>query len=86
MFAPIYKLSRGVLFGDPEHALGPLSDPDAVASNVTRLAHHIGGIGVYSAKHGSHLLKAGAEVDTLIRDDRSSRRSDARSTAASTLR
>jgi TonB dependent receptor/Carboxypeptidase regulatory-like domain/TonB-dependent Receptor Plug Domain len=66
MVAPVYKLSRGVLFGDPEHALGPLSDPGAVASNVTRLAHHLGGIAVWTAKHGSHLLKAGAEVDTLI--------------------
>ena len=66
MVAPVYKLSRGVLFGDADHALGPLSDPNAVSSNVTRLAHHLGGIAAYSAKYGSHLLKAGIETDTLI--------------------
>jgi len=61
--APIYKLSRGYLFGDAPHALGPLSDPDATASNVLRFAQHFGGIGSYTRKLGSHLIKTGAQVD-----------------------
>ena len=66
LVAPIYKLSRGVLFSDATHALAATSDPDATASDVTRLAHHFGGIGTYTGKFGSHLIKAGAEVDTLV--------------------
>ncbi len=65
LLAPIYKLSRGVLYGDAAHALGPTSDPDAVASDVNRLAHHVGAIGAYTLKSGSHLVKAGAGVDLL---------------------
>lgn len=66
LVAPIYKLSRGVLFGDAEHALGITSDPDATASDVTRLAHHFGGIAAYSEKFGSHLVKAGVQTDFLV--------------------
>ncbi len=65
LVAPLYKLSRGVLLGDAAHALGPTSDPDAVASDVTRLAHHAGGVAAYTRHAGSHLFKAGAEVDFL---------------------
>ncbi|HUJ59120.1 MAG TPA: TonB-dependent receptor [Kofleriaceae bacterium] len=63
--APTYKLSRGVLFGDAAHALGPLSDPGATASDVTRQAQHAGGILAYSLPHGGHLFKAGAQADFL---------------------
>lgn len=65
LVAPLYKLSRGVLFGDAVHALGSTSDPGAVASDVTRIAHHLGGIAAYSQQFGSHLVKAGAQVDFL---------------------
>jgi len=65
LLAPLYKLSHGVLFGDAMRALGPTSDPDAVASDVDRLAHHVGAIGAYTLKSGSHLFKAGAGADLL---------------------
>jgi len=65
LVAPLYKLSRGVLFGDAAHALGPTSDPGAVASDVTRLAHHAGGIAAYTWHDGAHLVKAGVELDFL---------------------
>ena len=65
LIAPLYKLSRGVLVGDAAHALGPTSDPAAITSDVNRLAHHLGGIGAYTLKRGSHLFKAGAGVDLL---------------------
>ena len=65
LVAPLYKLSRGVLFGDAAHALGPTADPDANASDVTRLAHHAGGIAAYSYQTGAHLIKAGVQVDFL---------------------
>src|SRR5262249_15105385 len=42
--APYYKLSRGALVADAEHALGPLADPGAVASDVTRTAQHAGAV------------------------------------------
>ena len=64
--APIYKLSRGVLVGDARHALGALSDPGAVASDVTRDSQHLGGIAAYSLQRGNHLFKAGVESDYLI--------------------
>jgi outer membrane cobalamin receptor len=63
--APTYKLSRGVLFGDPAHALGPLADPGAVASNVTRMAQHVGADAQYSFKTDVHLMKAGVQTDFL---------------------
>ncbi len=66
--APIYKFSRGVLFGDAEHALGAQSDPGAVASDVTRTAQHAGGIATYSWQHGAHLVKAGLQSDFLYGD------------------
>lgn len=65
MLAPLYKLSRGTLLGDPEHALGPTSEPDAVTSDVTRIAQHAGGIGAVSWQTGRHLLKAGVQTDFL---------------------
>ena len=63
--APVYKLSRGVLFGDPEHALAAESDPGTVASNVTRVAQHAGGIAAYTWQHGAHLVKTGLQTDFL---------------------
>ena len=65
LVAPLYKLSRGVLFSDPEHALGPLSDPGTTASNVTRLAETGGGVATISLQEGSHLFKAGVQIDFL---------------------
>lgn len=64
--APIYKLSRGYLFSDPKHALGPLSDPDATASNVLRFAQHMGGIAAYTWNSGSHHVKTGAQADFVL--------------------
>ena len=64
--APYYKLSRGVLRADAEHALGPTADPGAVASDVKRTAHHAGAIAAYSIKVGDHLLKAGVASDLLF--------------------
>lgn len=61
--APIYKLSRGALLADARHALGSLSDPDATASDVTRLQHHAGAIASVTYKDGSHALKIGAQTD-----------------------
>jgi hypothetical protein len=63
LVAPIYKLSRGVLFGDAMHALGPTADMGTRASDVTRVAHHVGGVLAYSLPIGSHVLKAGAQAD-----------------------
>ncbi len=65
MVAPIYKLSRGVLYGDARHALGPDAEPGATASDVTRVAHHAGGVVAYSLPRGGHTLKAGAQADFL---------------------
>jgi outer membrane receptor for ferrienterochelin and colicin len=65
LVAPLYKFSRGVLYGDAAHALGPLADPGASASDVTRIAHHAGGILAYSIKEGEHLFKTGAQLDYL---------------------
>ncbi|HEX4452514.1 MAG TPA: TonB-dependent receptor [Kofleriaceae bacterium] len=65
MIAPLYKLSRGVLFSDAEHALGPLSDPGATASDVTRVAQHAGAVAQYSLQTGAHLMKAGVQTDFL---------------------
>ena len=65
LVAPIYKLSRGVLYGDARHALGALADPGATANDVTRLAHHAGGVLAYSLPSGGHQLKAGAQLDFL---------------------
>ncbi len=65
MIAPLYKLSRGVLFSDAEHALGPLSDPGATASDVTRVAQHAGAVAQYSVQSGAHLMKAGVQTDFL---------------------
>nr|HEX4314439.1 TonB-dependent receptor [Kofleriaceae bacterium] len=64
--APIYKLSRGVLFGDPEHALGALADPGSTASNVTRDAQHAGGVAAYSLQRGGHAMKFGVQTDSLF--------------------
>lgn len=64
--APLYKLSRGLLFADATHALGAMADPGATASDVKRVAHHVGGIVAYSRPSGNHLLKAGAQLDLLI--------------------
>jgi len=61
--APLYKLSRGALFADARHALGPLSDPDATASDVNRLQHHAGAVASLTYKDGSHALKTGAQAD-----------------------
>jgi hypothetical protein len=63
--APIYKLSRGVLLGDATHALGPTSDPDAGASDVTRVAHHLGGILAYTLPRGGHVFRSGLQLDFL---------------------
>ncbi|HEX3482435.1 MAG TPA: TonB-dependent receptor [Kofleriaceae bacterium] len=65
LVAPTYKLSRGALFADAAHALGPMADPGSSASDVTRLAQHAGGIAAYSLPFGAHLFKAGAQVDFL---------------------
>lgn len=64
--APLYKLSRGRLFGDAAHALGPTADPGATASDVNRTAHHAGAIATYTRQSGRHLMKAGVEVDGLF--------------------
>jgi outer membrane cobalamin receptor len=64
--APLYKLSRGELNGDARHALGPLADPGTTASDVTRTAHHAGGIATYSWQGGRHLVKAGLQGDLLL--------------------
>jgi hypothetical protein len=69
LVAPIYKYSRGVLYGDATHALGPLADPGATASDVTRLAHHAGGVLTYSIKKGDHQFKTGAQIDYLHGED-----------------
>jgi hypothetical protein len=61
--APLYKLSRGVLFGDPDHALGPTSDPDATASTVARVAQHVGGIVTYTLPLDAHAIKTGLQTD-----------------------
>lgn len=63
--APIYKLSRGNLLGDPEHALGRLADPGTTASDVLRIAHHAGGIAAYSWASDRHLVKGGVQTDFL---------------------
>jgi hypothetical protein len=63
--APIYKLSRGALRGDAQRALGPTADPGTSASDVTRTAHHAGGIAAYSWQSGKHLVKTGAQADFL---------------------
>lgn len=64
--APLYKLSRGVLFADARHALGATADPQTTASDVSREAHHLGGIAAYSLHRGNHLFKAGAQTDLLL--------------------
>jgi outer membrane cobalamin receptor len=64
--APLFKLSRGVLYADAAHALGPLSDPGATASDVTRSSYHLGGVVAYSRSSGAHLFKAGVQTDTLV--------------------
>lgn len=64
--APLYKLSRGRLFGDAMHALGPTADPGATASDVDRTAHHGGAIATYSLLTGRHLVKTGIELDGLF--------------------
>lgn len=65
MVAPLYKLSTGKLLGDPEHALGPTAAPDAVTSDVTRIAHHAGAVSSIAWNTGKHLLKAGVQTDFL---------------------
>ena len=65
MVAPIFKLSRGALFGDAEHALGPTADPGATASDVTRTAIHAGAISTIAWQAGSHQLKIGVQADAL---------------------
>jgi hypothetical protein len=78
--APYYKLSYGALAADPIHALGAEADSGTTASDVTRTAHHAGGVFHLSFNKGNHLLKAGAQVDylqgetsyqELVRDDAS---------------
>jgi len=64
--APLYKLSRGVLFADASHALGATADPGSTASDVTRLAHHIGGSATYAQRAGHHLFKVGAQADIVL--------------------
>ena len=64
--APLYKLSRGVLFSDPIHALGALADPGSTASNVTRDAQHAGGVAAYSLQRGGHSMKFGVQTDALL--------------------
>jgi TonB dependent receptor len=66
MLAPLYKLSRGVLFSDAEHALGETADPGATASDVTRTAQHAGGVATYTLQSGGHVFKTGAQTDFLI--------------------
>ena len=63
--APLYKLSRGVLYGDAPHALGATADPGATASDVTRVAHHGGGVAAFTDTVGNHQLKLGAQTDFL---------------------
>lgn len=65
LVAPTYKLSRGALFADAEHALGPTADPGSSASDITRFAQHAGGIVAYSLPVGAHLFKTGAQLDFL---------------------
>ncbi|HEX5062245.1 MAG TPA: TonB-dependent receptor, partial [Kofleriaceae bacterium] len=65
MLAPLYKLSRGTLVGDAEHALGDGADPGSTASDVKRTAHHAGGIAAYSWQNGRHLVKSGLQTDFL---------------------
>jgi hypothetical protein len=64
--APSYKLSRGALWADAAHALGPQADPGATASDVTRTAHHLGGVAHLSVPLGEHLLKTGVQADILL--------------------
>jgi outer membrane cobalamin receptor len=61
--ASLYKLSRGALFADATHALGPLSDPDATASDVTRMQQHVGAVASATWQLGSHAFKTGAQTD-----------------------
>ena len=63
--APLYKLSRGVLYGDAPHALAADADPGATTSDVTRVAHHAGGVAAYSDTEGHHQLKLGLQTDFL---------------------
>ncbi len=63
--APLYKLSRGVLYGDAPHALAADADPGATTSDVRRIAHHAGGVAAYSDTEGHHQLKIGAQTDFL---------------------
>ncbi len=63
--APLYKLSRGVLYGDAPDALGATADPGATASDVTRVAHHGGGVAAYNDTEGHHQLKLGVQTDYL---------------------
>ena len=65
MLAPIYKLSRGTLLGDPEHALGMLADPGATASDVTQIAASRRRRRAVPWQTGSHLFKTGAQTDFL---------------------
>jgi len=65
MVAPIFKLSRGALFGDAAHALGPTADPGVTASDVTRTAIHGGAISTIAWQAGSHQLKIGVQADAL---------------------
>src|SRR6185436_552429 len=55
----------GALRGDPRHALGATAADGATTSDVTRMAHHFGGIAAFSAQSGKHLVKVGAQTDFL---------------------
>ena len=64
--APFYKVSYGALASDPAHALGPLADPGATTSDVTRRADHLGAVLHFSTSVGGHHIKAGAQTDYLL--------------------
>lgn len=62
-----FRHSYGFLFGDALHALGPTQVPGAMASDVGRLANHVGGTAEYMLKLGSsNILRMGGQFDELI--------------------
>lgn len=68
--AGYYRHSSGILFGDAQHALGPTADAGSTASDVTRLADHVGGTAEYLMRvGGDHVLRIGGKVDQLFGQD-----------------
>ena len=65
-----YRHSYAFLFGDAQHALGPTADPGATASDVLRVADHVGGTAEYLLRVGqAHVVRIGGKVDQLIGRD-----------------